>query len=99
MRYRKYFNDDKNSGGVKNVRTAALQEIQLLNDNGNRCEYIVSIDYTVSKEDEFYYNGVNYRYLILKKLIMNGRLLNIKMLRLKTIFLMVRRRRIWILIQ
>ena len=68
VRYRKYFNDNKSSGGVKNVRTAALQEIQLLNDSGNRCEYIVGIDYTVSKEDEFYYNGVNYRYLILEKI-------------------------------
>lgn len=35
------------------------KKYKLLNDNGNRCEYIVGIDYTVSKEDEFYYNGVN----------------------------------------
>lgn len=69
VRYQKYFNNDKNITGVKNVQTAVLREVQPIGDSDSeRREYIIGIDYTVSKEDEFYYNGVNYRYIVLEKI-------------------------------
>lgn len=59
--------------GVKYIKTASLVEIQYLdskdsdmNINSNYRNYIVGVDYTVSKEDKYYFNGVNYHLMTLK---------------------------------
>lgn len=68
---REYFQSDRNQG-VKCVKTASLAEIQYLdskysdmNDNNNYRNYIIGVDYTVSKEDKYYINGVNYHLITL----------------------------------
>lgn len=68
---KEYFQSSKENG-VKSVKSAKLVEIQFLDssygiteENDKLRNYIIGVDYSVSKEDKYYINGVNYHLITL----------------------------------